>query len=55
MTNVLIHRVSALVRMYQPGQALEFADSLLRTLLDKTRGSSAQLVKQMATRAGVNA
>jgi transcriptional regulator with XRE-family HTH domain len=31
------------------------AHSLLRTLLDKTRGSSAQLVKQMATRAGVNA
>jgi transcriptional regulator with XRE-family HTH domain len=25
VTNVLIHRVSALVRLYQPGQALEFA------------------------------
>ena len=112
MTNVLIHRVSALVRLYQPGQALEFAasidagnvatlsaerqanflldlteahtttgnhqqaaallaqaeriapeevrcrplaHSLLRSLLETTRGTSAQLVKQMATRAGVNA
>ena len=112
ITNVLIHRVSALVRLYQPGQALEFAagidpgsvaalsaerqanylldlteahagtgnhqraatllaqaeriapeevrcrplaHSLLRSLLETTRGSSAQLVKQMATRAGVNA
>jgi transcriptional regulator with XRE-family HTH domain len=112
MTNVLIHRVSALVRLYQPGQALEFAagidpssvsalsaerqanflldlteahattgshqqaaamlaqaeriapeevrcrplaHSLLRSLLETTRGSSAHLVKQMATRAGVNA
>lgn len=112
MANVLIHRVSALVRLHQPGQALAFAQSidpnsvaalsaerqanylldltdahimtgnhtqattllgqaeriapeevrcrpvahsLLRSLLDATHGSSGQLVRQMADRAGVSA
>jgi len=110
MSNVLIHRVAALVRLYEPGRALEFATTidpvaiaalsaerranylldlteahsrtghypqaaqclldaeqvapeevrcrplahgLLRSLLDKTSGQSARLVRDMATRAAV--